>query len=301
MFFQELQRHLLLVRGNINGTFKYWEDSTYCMDNVIKYYGKSFETRYIETGSYVPAFGRLLSDEYGVGALVDGDNLESLVREMKDAASRYDRAGLKTWLKSGNIDVDENLFTILLAFTSVYDEHFGFEPDPAKRAEIYAGKVTGNASINFTSYDLITDEILAYNAANPPKLSELLTANAAQCSEVAALAQLYLQEEGSVDSTFFAGEAIFFNKETEFADGHAFIPLKFNGHEYIFDPVNPHRALSNSDGAEFLLPRIQEVENFREKMGQGKRAYVETSSVLDQSRVWYGTGDGSSVLERHFV
>ena len=247
------------------------------MDNIIKYFKKSFEIPYIEKGSYVPLSAAGYSnDELGNGrdvkVLVEGDCLESLVQEMKDTASGYDRIVLKNVLPR-NIDFDENLFATLYAFTSVYKKNIGFKTDSAKRNEMYRN-------------------------GSPISLGEMIEADAAKCVERAILAQLYLQEEGSVDSAYFSGEVIW-NKEDEFAGGHAFILLKFNDHEYIFDPANPHETSQTKTG---LLPRMQEVENFRDKISQGKKAYVETSSVFDQSApVWYGVGDGASVLERDFV
>ena len=246
------------------------------MDNIIRYFGRSFEIPYIEKGSYVPVGGSWFSDELDTKVLVEGDGLESLVQEMKDTASRGDRTKLKAWLESGNLDVDENLFATLYAFTSVYNNQVGFKPDSAKRREMYSN---GFPRLN---------------------LSEIITGNAAECAEIAALAQLYLQEEGGAGSTYFSGE-ILWNKKHEYADAHSFIPLKFNSQEYVFDPANPHRASSTRDGAEMLLPRIQKVENFRDKISQGKKAYIETSSVLDQSLAWYGVGDGTNVSERDFV
>ena len=243
------------------------------MSDITRYFGKSCEIPHIERGSYIPVGGTSqFTDEMDVKALVDWGGLESLVHEMRDAASKYDIPKLKAWLESGNIDVDENLFATLYAFTNVYNQRVGFKPDSAKRSEIY------------------------HNGS--PKLSDVIFDNAGECSEIAAVAQLYLQEEG-IDSTYFSGEVLW-NKEWEFAEAHTFVPLKFDGQEYIFDPANPYKA-SSTDGAEMLMPRIQKVENFRDKVGQGKKAYVETTSVLNQSPAWYGVGNGTNVSERDFV
>ena len=248
-------------------------------NNIIKYFKKSFEIPYIEKGSYVPlSAASASSDELGDGrdvkVLVELNGLESLIHEMKDTASKYDRAQLRTRLEYGNINIDENLFATLYAFTRVYNEHIGFKADSAKRAEMYRN-------------------------GSPRSLSEMIEGNAAECVERAALAQLYLQGEGSVNSTYFNGEVLW-NEEHEHADGHAFLLLKFNSQEYIFDPANPHKTLL-TDGAEGVFPRIQKVENFREKISQGKKAYVETLDVWTQSPVWYGVGDGTNVSERDFV
>jgi len=243
------------------------------MSDITRYFGKSFEIPHIERDSYIPVGGtNQLTDEIDVKAFVDGNGLESLVQEMRDTAPKYDRTKLKAWLESGHIDVDENLFATLYAFTNVYNQRVGFKSDSTKRSEIY------------------------HNGS--PKLSDVVLGNAAECAEIAAVAQLYLQEEG-IDSTYFSGEVLW-NKEWEFAEAHTFVPLKFNGQEYIFDPANPHKT-SSTDGTEMLMPRIQKVENFRDKVGQGKKAYVETTSVLNQSPAWYGVGNGTNVSERDFV
>ncbi len=243
------------------------------MSDITKYFGKSFEIPHIGRDTYIPVGGTSqFTDETDVKALVDWSGLESLVQEMRDTAPKYDRTKLKVWLESGKIDVDENLFATLYAFTNVYNQRIGFKSDSAKRSEIYR--------------------------SGSPRLSEVITGNVAECAEIAALSQLYLQEEG-IDSSYFSGEVLW-NKEWEFAEAHTFIPLKFNGQEYIFDPANPHKA-SSTDGAEMLMPRIQRVENFRDKVGQGKKAYVETTSALNQSHAWYGVGNGTNVSERDFV
>lgn len=239
------------------------------MRDIVRYFGKSFEIPYIERDSYIPVGGTSqYTNETDIKVLVDSSRLEPLIQEMRDNASKYDRSKLKAWLQSGNIDIDENLFATLYAFTNVYTQRVGFNPDSAKRRELYHN--------------------------DSQRLSEVINRNAAECAEIAALAQLYLQEE-RIDSTYFSGEVLG-SKSWEFAEAHTFIPLKFNGREYIFDPANPHKA-SCADGTETLIPRIQKVENFRDKVGQGKKAYIETTSVLNQSQVWYGVGNGTEVSE----
>jgi len=241
------------------------------MVEVTGYFGKSFEIPYIERGASIPVGGtNILTDETNVRVLVDWNGLESLVQEMKAVAQKYDRPKLKEWLKSSKIEVNEDLFAMLHAFTDVYKERIGFEQDSNKRRELYCG--------------------------DSPRLSEVIRGNAAECAEITALAQLYLQEE--IDSTYFAGEVLW-NKDREFAEAHSFIPLIFDGQEYIFDPANPHKVPTKG-GEKMLIPRIQKVEGFRDKINQGKKTYVEATSVLNQTSAWYGVGDGTNVSERDF-
>ena len=241
---------------------------------IIRYFGKSFEIPHIEIDSYVPVGGtNQFSDEADLNVFVDGDGLESLVQEMQETASNYDKAKLKAWLESANIDVDAELFATLYAFTNIYNKHTGFKSDHAKRKEFY-----------------LENEL--------PKLSEIIKGQMAECAEIAALAQLYLQEE-RIDSAYFSGEVIW-KKKMEFAEAHSFIPLKFNDNKYIFDPANPYKV-SGTDGTEILMPRIQKVESFREKISQEKKTYIETINVIDKTSAWYGTGNGTNVCEKDFV
>ena len=241
------------------------------MNQITRYFGKSFEIPHIERDSNVPIGGtHFLTNETDINVFVDSANLESLIKEMKDTAAKYDKSKLKEWLESQNIDVDENLFAILYAFTDVYKNKFSFSPDLEKRDKLYKEK---------------------------SPLSKVIFEKAAACAEISALAQLFLQSEG-VDSSYFFGEVLW-NKEWEFADAHTFIHLEYKGKEYIFDPMNPH--VRTAKGDEVLIPRLQRVENFKDKVSQDRKTYVETSSVLSGSTVFYGVGDGTSVCEGDIV
>jgi hypothetical protein len=238
------------------------------LNETIMYYGRSFEIPHIKKDSCVPVGGSIFTDNPEITMFVDWNGLESLISEMKEIAPTYYLPELKSWLKSARIEVDEQLFAPLFAFTSAYDKRIGFDSDPSKRFSLYRD--------------------------NSPNLSDIVKGNAAACSEIAALAQLYLQEQGIV-SSYFAGEVLW-NKEQEFGEPHAFILVNYEGKEFIFDPSNPHSART-SDG-QLKIPRIHKVDSFKEKIRKGKKTYVETINVLTKLPSWYGVGDGTSVTER---
>jgi hypothetical protein len=237
------------------------------MNQITKYFGRSFEIPHIEKDRYIPVGGtHCWTDRIDRHIFVDSDNLESLINEMKCKAAEYDKSKLKAWLESHTIDVDENLFAILYAFTDVYKNKFGFSPDLEKSDGLYSKESS---------------------------LSRIVLEGAAACAEVSALAQLFLQSEG-VNSSYFFGEVLW-SEDDEFADAHTFIYLEHEDKEYIFDPMNPH--VRTAEGGEIFIPRLQKVEGFKDKVSGNRKTYVETRSVLSGSTAFYGVGDGKNVCE----
>jgi hypothetical protein len=192
---------------------------------VKKYFGHSYEAYGIENNNLLPAGGSKFSDELSLNTLIDTENLKDTLKIIRKNAEK-NREQTKKWLADVNPDIDSELFTHLMAFTQVYDKKYGYKADHNKREAEYS---KGN-----------------------PGLSELIKLHAAECAEIAAFAQIYLQEVG-IKSSFFSGEVLS-SKKDEFAEKHSFIIIDYKGKEYIFDPANPIRADNN--GKEYMLPRL---------------------------------------------
>ncbi|MBC8494542.1 hypothetical protein H8D36_00130 [archaeon] len=214
----------------------------------------------------------MFSEDLETMLLIDWDGVSQMVNEIMDVNHTLDRPRVKSWLESDNFDINEDLFATLYSFVNFYAQKIGTKPDIEARRGMYRAGV--------------------------PRLSDIIGLKAAQCVEISALAQLYLQEAG-MDSSLFTGEVLW-KKKHEFGEMHTFIPLKFEGKEYIFDPANSHRT-SISDESAMLLPRIQVVQNFRERVGRDRKTYVDTRSVFNSEPVWYGVGDQSNVTPDDFV
>lgn len=239
-------------------------------NKIVEYFGKSFEIPLIEKDSEVPVGGKIYSDNMNTMLLVDWSGVESLIGQMQTTQEKYSRLRMKNWLESENMFIDEDLFAMLYTFVNIYNEQIGFKSNGQTRRELYHNGI--------------------------PKLSEVINAKAAECAEIAVVAQLYLQELG-LDSSYFQGEVLW-KKTFEFGEMHSFIPLMFDGKEYIFDPANPHDTTGN---VEMLLPRIQVVQDFKEWVGRDRKTYVETRSVFNQSPIWYGVGNATNITEQDFV
>jgi len=180
-------------------------------------------------------------------------------------AGKYDAQKLREWLSSQNIEIDEKLFAKLFAFTKKLDQQYPENPDRSKqRQELYQEK------------------------RDALKLSDIFEANAAECAEIAALAQSFLQEEG-VSSSYFSGDALW-DKGQEFSEEHSFVIIHDGAKTYIFDPANP----TNTNSGKF--PSIYKTEaNFEEEMGKKQKKFVTATNLLSKKQAFYGANDGSNV------
>jgi hypothetical protein len=244
------------------------------MNEIIKYFGQSFELPHIEKDSLVPVGGTsIFADDNDTYAVADSAGLESIIDEMKGTRARYNMEGLGAWLSSQNVSISPQLFAPLAAFAQTHSARVGMQCDGSKRME-------------------------QYNRGTQ-KLSDIIYGNMAQCAEISALAQLYLQEEG-IKSSMFSGEVIFSpEKNQEFATPHTFILIEHEGKEYIFDPANPLKGKTPS--GDTIMPRIYHTDGFREKISRNRKTYVEATGLLDGKTARYGTGDQTNVTEKDFA
>ena len=242
------------------------------MTNITHYFGKSVDVTDIRIGGTSNAGGRnKFSNEQDLEMIVD-TGIEPLVQKMMLQKSSINKEGLKSWLEQSKIGIDTELYAPLFAFTNVYQQDVGFKISPANQRE----KSYANSS---------------------PLLSDLLSEGLAACAEIATLAQVYLQEAG-IESSYFSGE-VAWDRKDEFAEPHSFIHIKHNGEEYIFDPRNP--IAQSNDGNITFLPRIYHVHDFKEKIGRDQKTLVEAKIIYNESKAWYGTGDGTNLTDNVFI
>ena len=132
---------------------------------------------------------------------------------------------------------------------------------------------------------------------NPMWLSDAFNKKIAACVECCLLAQLYLQHCG-IESKICCGNAFFKpNPEIKFGgSAHAYLVVKLNDREYIYDPSNP---MLDSKKAP-TIPRIMDFFNvpFKDRRAfkdllymsvadGGGFAYVEASDIYGVGTRWF--------------
>ena len=144
------------------------------------------------------------------------------------------------------------------------------------------------------------EEIFAQNHRgknNPMLLSDAFKKQIAACVECCLLAQLYLQHCG-IESKICCGNA-FFEQNPKIEMGgsaHAYLVIKLNDKQYIYDPSNP---MLDSKKAP-TIPRIMDYSKvpFKDRMAfkdllnatvadGGGFAYVEASDIYGVGTCWF--------------
>jgi hypothetical protein len=237
-----------------------------------KLFGHCFEMSLIKDGDVIPVGGSIFSNEASTEIIGDFENFKQFITDTHEAASKYNLPNLKEWLNSQEIKFDEKLFASLFAFTKNLEKNY---PDNKERA--------------------ITRRNLYNEKGKEIKLSDVFNTNSAECAEISALAQKFLQQEGT-DSTYFSGD-ILWNKDMEFSDEHSFIIIQQGNNTYIYDPTNP----TNTSSGKF--PSIYTTEvNFDEEISKGQKRFVTAKNLLTKEEVFYGVNDGTNVwAEKHII
>jgi len=236
------------------------------VEKIKQFFGHCFEISKFDEGDRIPVGGEsIFSTEANIKITGDFESFKQFLTETHEFAGKYDLPKLKEWLSSQGIEIDEKLFATLFAFTKKFEEKYPDNPERAEaRRKIYNEK---------------GEEI---------KLSDLFNANTAECAEIAALAQGYLQQEG-VPSTYFSGDVLW-NRDEEFSEEHSFIIIRQGDKIYIYDPTNPVNATSGK------FPSIYTTEaNFDEEMAKGQKRFVAAKNLLSKKEAFYGTNDGTNV------
>lgn len=248
-------------------------EATPKQEKAKQLFGHCFEISKFEEGDLIPVGGEsIFSQKVNIKVEGDFENFKEFFQETQDMARKYDLPKLKEWLTSQGIEVDEKLFAELFAFTKKFEQKY---PDNPERSE--------------------TRKKLYREKGKQLKLSDIFHANSAECAEIAALAQGYLQQEG-ISSSYFSGDVLW-NKEGEFSEEHSFIIIRQDGKVYIYDPANP----TNTTAGKF--PSLYTIKtNFDEEMAKGQKRFVTARNMLSRKEVFYGVNNGTNVwAEKHIV
>lgn len=243
-------------------------------DSEIKqFFGHCFEISKFEEGDHIPVGGEnILSDEVNIKVTGDFENFKQIFLEAHELADKQNLPELKKYLNSQEMEINEKLFAILYAFTKKLEEKY---PDNPKRAE-ERQKLYGEKD----------KEI---------KLSDIFNSNTAECAEIAALAQKYLQEE-DISSTYFSGEVLW-DRNDEYSEAHSFIVIRQEDKIYIYDPANPVNTTTGKN------PSIYTTEiKFDEEMAKGQKRFVTSKNLLSKKKAFYGINNGTNVIaEKHIA
>jgi hypothetical protein len=237
-------------------------------EKVEKLFGHCFEIRRFEENDAIPVGGEsVFAQEANIHIAGDFQSFSELNKEIKEKASGYDLAQFRQLLDQKNISLSEETVAKLFAFSRVYDANYPREPDTSARRRQY--------------YSQKQDETI--------KLSDIMKENVAECAEITALSQWYLQGE-KVDSSYFSGDVLW-KSDQEFAEEHSFILIRDNGQTYIYDPTNPVRT---TDGK--LYPSIYSTEaDFNQEVRQGKKQFLTAKNVIFDQEAYFGVNNGTSI------
>lgn len=248
-------------------------ETTPKQEKIKQLFGHCFEISKFEEGDHIPVGGKnIFSPETNIKVEGDFKNFKEFFQEAHEVATKYNLPKLKEWLSSQNIEIDEKLFAELFAFTKKFEQKY---PDNPKRAE--------------------SRKKLYGEKGKQLKLSDIFNADSAECAEIAALAQGYLQRR-DISSSYFSGDVLQ-DKEWEFSEEHSFIIIRQGDKFYIYDPANPTNTISGK------FPSLYTVEvNFDEEMEKGQKRFVTAQNILSKKEVFYGVNNGTNVwAEKHIV
>lgn len=236
-------------------------------------FGHCFEIGRFEEGDRVPVGGEsIFSPEVNIKVTADFEKFKEFFQQIHEIAAKYDLPKLKEYLAANGIEIDEKLFSELFAFTKKFEQQYPDNPERAEaRRKLYSEKGKGI------------------------KLSDIFNANAAECAEIAALAQGYLQQE-DVDSSYFSGDVLW-NRDKEFSEEHSFLIIRIGEKVYLYDPTNP----TNTTAGKF--PSIYTTDaNFGEEMRKGQKRFVTAKNLISKKEAFYGVNDGTNVwAEKHII
>ena len=243
------------------------------VEKIKKLFGHCFQISKFDEGDKIPVGGEsIFSNNADIKVVGDFENLSDFFADVHELVNKYNLDELKEWLVSNGFDLDEKLFAILFAFTKKYDDRYPNNPNREDaRRKIYADK---------------SKEI---------KLSEIFRDNVAECAEIAALDQRYLQQEG-VDSDYFSGDVLW-EKDHPYSEQHSFIIIRRGDKTYIYDPTNPTNTTIGN------FPSLYTTEAvFGEEMAKKQKRFVTSKNIFSKKEVFYGTNNGTNIYpDQHIV
>lgn len=235
-------------------------------DKTKKLFGHCFEISKIEEGDYIPVGGKSrFSDKTDIKIEGDFSSFENFYQKIDDLIEKYKSSNLSEWLRSNKVELDEKLIIPMIAFTKAYDKIY--PQNPLKEAE--------RANLCNAKREKI-------------KLSDVFSVNSAECAEIAALAQGFLQREG-IPSSYFGGDVLW-DKEQEFSEEHSFVVIRQGDKVYIYDPANPTNTISG------IFPGLYAIEaDFDEEMAKGQKKFVTAKNIFSKKEAYYGVNNKISI------
>lgn len=247
------------------------KEESYEQPKIEKLFGHSFAIDKFAEESYIPIGGdNVFSQEVNVGIKGDFIKFKDLFDSSNELADKYNFEDLQKWLEGLGIDISPKLFGTIFAFTKQFEQYYPDNPNRSvERRKLY--KELGKELT----------------------LSNILDANAAECAEIAALAQFYLQDK--TPSEYISGDVLW-KKEHEFSEPHSFLRIKDRNKTYLYDPANP----TSTTGGNF--PSIYTTEaNFDEEIRQNQKRFVTAKNLIGNKEAYFGVSDGTDIREKHIV
>jgi len=239
---------------------------------ITERYSHCFEIYQIKDGPIPVGGNNFLSDRLTTYVNADFESFRAFYNSVKEAKNKIDLPKLKSWLLLAKIDIEEELFAELFAFTTQYNTTYPNNPDRERsRLDLYRNK-------------------------KELKLSDVFEANSAECAEVAALAQKYLQEN-NISSSYFSGDVLW-TTDDQFTEKHSFIVIRIGVRIFIYDPANP---IMSTQG---IMPGLYYTDNsFDLHMASNRKKLVRAKSVYDPNIVvCFGMNNGTNIdTQKHIV
>ncbi|MCF7833887.1 MAG: hypothetical protein K9L98_02540 [Candidatus Pacebacteria bacterium] len=241
--------------------------------NIEMIFDHCFEISEIAENDIIPVGGEsMFSAKVNVTAIADFENLKDFFVKTRKLAEGYNLIKIEKQLVAQGVNINPEIFAKLIAFSRSYDEQFPYNPQGANsRQKIYEEK------------DI--------------KISDVFRLNSAECAEISALAQVYLQNE-SIQSRYFSGE-VCWNKDGENleSEAHSFILLEDGDKTYIYDPANPF-TLPNGK-----FPSLYTIDkDFNSEVRQGQKRLVTAKNIISDQEAYFGVNNQTYIdPERHIV
>jgi hypothetical protein len=237
-----------------------------------KLYGHCFEMKSIEENTLVPVGGEnVFTQESNIEVIADIPAFENFYAEVDKLAATYNFSSLKQWMDTNGIKIDVQTLALLFAFTRKFKETF---PDCSKQAQ---------------------NRLELYKSKSNIKLSDVFSEKAAECAEIAALTQGFLQSR-NISSSYFSGDVLW-KKEREFSDAHSFIVIREKGNVFFYDPSNPTQTQNG------LHPSVYATDaDFDAEMAKNQKRFVVATNMINKTEICLGINDGTNVWpEKHFA
>ena len=231
-----------------------------------------FEIEQIDENDHIPVVGSIFSDQLSIEIQLDFSSVQSLFGEMRNTADKINHAKLDQWLRSLAIPINEGLFSVLYAFTKIWEKWYPENPERS-----------------------VARQRLYEEMGRTIRLSDILAENAAECAEIAAVAKYYLQME-SVYSKYISGEVLW-EKSCEFAEEHSFLLIATDRVSYIYDPTNPTATTQGNVPSIFTT-----MVDFAKETSKGRKRFVTAHNILDGKEAYFGVNNHTNiVVERDIV